>query len=123
MKFVEFAFACWLISVPVVVEGKFKSGDKSCRSCRGFGDVRLEGISNDIKTVKVFDPARVETTIKEVATELNKVCFSSFFLLMIMHKYLQAGRSSIIVGKWVRIHVLVFIHTYTLHATNTNLMF
>ena len=82
-----------------VVEGKFKSGDKSCRSCRGAGDVRLEGLSNDTKTVKAFDPARVETTIKEVATGLNKVCFSSFFLLMMMHKYLQAGRSIIIVGK------------------------
>ena len=56
-----------------VVEGKFKSEDKSCRSCRGVGDVRLEGVIDDGKTKKTFDPARVTTTIKEVASGLNKV--------------------------------------------------
>lgn len=56
-----------------VAQSKFKSEDKSCRSCRGAGNVRLEGVSDDIKTMQAFDPARVETTIKEVASRLNKV--------------------------------------------------
>ena len=65
-----------------VAAGKFKSKDKSCRRCRGAGDVRLEGVSDDTKTMKAFDPARVETTIKEVASWLNTVFVLLIFVVI-----------------------------------------
>ena len=65
-----------------VAKGKFKSQDKSCRSCRGVGDVRLKDVTDAGKTMNAFDPARVTTTIKEVASGLDKV-----FVLLLVVKF------------------------------------